>query len=171
MFKNIAYFWMTLAVLLLDIFILNQLSIAMWLRPMLFPLIVVLLPMEWRTIWVLLATLVVGLAMDLSLGGDGLYSATLLPMAVMRSSILYITTRRSVEAGDQTSLLSRMSLRQLMIYVGVMLLVHHTLFFMLESLSFATPLHLVATIPFSTSLSLVMAWPIVRLFTSKIVTK
>lgn len=171
MFKNIAYFWMAVALLLLDIFILNQLSIAMWLRPMLFPLIVVLLPMEWRTIWVLLATLVVGLAMDLSLGGDGLYSATLLPMAVMRSSILYITTRRSVEAGDQTSLLSRMSLRQLMIYVGVMLLVHHTLFFMLESLSFATPLHLVATILFSTSLSLVMAWPIVRLFTSKIVTK
>ena len=171
MFKNIAYFWMTLAVLLLDIFILNQLSIAMWLRPMLFPLIVVLLPMEWRTIWVLVTSLAIGLIMDMSLGGAGLYTATLLPMAIMRRTILFVTTGRSVEAGDQSSLLSRMSLRQLMIYVGGMLLVHHALFFILEALSFGALLQLIATIIFSTLLSLIMAWPIVRLFTSKIVTK
>lgn len=171
MFKNISYFWMTLALLLLEIFILSQLSIVMWLRPMLFPLIVVLLPMEWRTVWVLLTALMVGVVMDLSLGGAGLYTATLLPMAVTRRSILYITTRRSVEHGDQTSLLSRMSLRQLMTYVGAMLLVHHALFFMLEALTFAAPLQLIATILFSSLLSLVMAWPIVRLFISKIVAK
>ena len=171
MFKNIAYFWMAVALLFAQIFILDEVSMALWLRPMIFPLVVLLLPIEWRTIWTVLVALLLGIFMDVSLGGQGLYTSTLLPLAVMRRWILYLTTRRSVEAGDQTSLLSRMSLRQLMIYVGVMLLVHHTLFFMLESLSFATPLHLVATILFSTSLSLVMAWPIVRLFTSKIVTK
>lgn len=157
--------------LFLQIFILDELSIAMWLRPMLFPLIVVLLPMEWRKIWVMLSALAVGIIMDVSLGGAGLYTATLLPLSVMRRWILYVTTHRSIEAGDQTSLLSRMPIRQLMIYVAAMLLLHHTLFFILETLSFVTPLRLIATIVFSMALSLVISWPILRLFISKIVTK
>lgn len=157
--------------LFLQIFILDELSIAMWLRPMLFPLIVVLLPMEWRKIWVMLSALAVGIIMDVSLGGAGLYTATLLPLSVMRRWILYVTTHRSIEAGDQTSLLSRMPLRQLMIYVAAMLLLHHTLFFILETLSFVTPLRLIATIVFSMAMSLVISWPILRLFISKIVTK
>ena len=42
---------MTVVLLLLQIFVLDELSIALWIRPMLFPLIVMLLPMELRTIW------------------------------------------------------------------------------------------------------------------------
>lgn len=171
MFKNISYLWMAIVLLLVQIFILDQLSIAMWLRPMLFPLIVMLLPMEWRTIWVLIIALLVGVVMDMSLGGAGLYTATLLPLAVVRRSVMYMTTHRSVEHGDQTSLLSNISLRQLMIYVSAMMGLHHILFFAFETLSFASPLHLVATILCSTVLSVVIAWPIVRLFISKIVEK
>lgn len=169
MFKNISYLWLALALLAVQIFILDQLSIAMWLRPMLFPLIVILLPMEWRTIWVLVVSLAVGVVMDVSLGGAGLYTATLLPLAVVRSTVMYLTTRRSVEHGDQTSLLSRMSLRQLMIYVGAMMFVHHLFFFWLETMSMVSLWHLVATIIMSTLLSVCIAWPIVRLFLSKIV--
>ncbi|MBQ8492932.1 MAG: hypothetical protein IJ464_01455 [Alistipes sp.] len=169
MFKNISYFWLALSLLVVQIFILDQLSIAMWLRPMLFPLIVILLPMEWRTIWVLMVSLIVGVVLDVSLGGAGLYTATLLPLAVVRSTVMYLTTHRSVEHGDQTALLSRMALRQLMIYVGAMLLLHHALFFWLEAMSVALLWQLLATILFSTLLSLIIAWPIVRLFISKIV--
>lgn len=169
MFKNISYFWLVFALLVVEIFILDQLSIAMWLRPMIFPLIVILLPMEWRTIWVLMSSLVVGIVMDVSLGGTGLYTATLLPLAVVRRSVMYLTTRRSVEPGDQTPLLSRMALRQMMIYVGAMLLLHHALFFSLEAMSTALLWQLIATIAMSSLLSLVVAWPIVRLFISKIV--
>lgn len=77
MFKNIAYFWLTLALLFVQIFILDEVSIAMTIRPMIFPLVILLIPIEWRTIWVVIATLLLGLFMDLSLGGAGLYTATL----------------------------------------------------------------------------------------------
>ena len=115
MFKNILYFWLTLALLFLQIFILDEISIALWLRPMIFPLIILLLPIEWRPIWVILATLLLGMLMDMALGGAGLYTSTLLPLAVVRRWILFLTTRRSVEAGDQTSLLSRMPMRQVIL--------------------------------------------------------
>ena len=164
MFKSILYFWATLALLFVQIFILDEISIALWLRPMIFPLIVLLLPIEWRTIWVILVALIVGVAV----GGAGLYTSTLLPIAVMRRWILFLTTRRSVEAGDQTSLLSRMPLRQVMIYVGAMLLLYNAMFFILEALSTVQTMQLIATILFSTILSLLLAWPIVRLFLKRV---
>ena len=160
---------MTVALLFVQLFILDEISIAMWLRPMIFPLVILLLPIEWRTIWVVVASLLLGIFMDISIGGMGLYPSTLLPLAVMRRWILYLSTRRSIEAGDQTSLLSRMPLYQVMIYVGVMLLLHHTMFFALESLSFVGVMQLIATILFSTLLSILLSWPVVGLFLKKIV--
>lgn len=107
--------------------------------------------------------------MDMAVGGAGLYTSTLLPVAVTRNWILYLTTRRSVESGDQTSLLSRMPLRQVMIYVGAMLLIYNVMFFALESLSTVDTMQLIATIICSTILSVVIAWPIVRLFLKRVV--
>ncbi|MBR5821617.1 MAG: hypothetical protein IKY51_02060 [Alistipes sp.] len=168
MFKSILYFWATLALLFVQIFILDEISIALWLRPMIFPLIVLLLPIEWRTIWVIFVALILGVVMDMAVGGAGLYTSTLLPIAVMRRWILFLTTRRSVEAGDQTSLLSRMPLRQVMIYVGAMLLLYNAMFFILEALSTVQTMQLIATILFSTILSGLLAWPIVRLFLKRV---
>ena len=169
MFKSILYFWLTLALLFIQVFILDEISMAIWLRPMIFPLVILLLPFEWRSIWVILTTLILGAFMDMALGGGGLYTSTLLPIAVTRSWILYLTTRRSVEAGDQTSLLSRMPLRQVMIYVGVMLLIYNTMFFVLETLSSANKMLLIATIICSTILSIILSLPIVRLFLKRVV--
>ena len=171
MFKNLSYLWMALAIMLVQIFLLDELSIAMWLRPMIFPLVVILLQMEWRTIWVLLISTLVGVVMDLALGGAGLYTATIVPLAMLRRWILFLTTRRSIEQGDQTSVLSRLSSGLLMGYTAAMLAIHHTLFFVMESLSLAHPLHLLATIMCSTILSAAVAWPIIRIFTLKIVAK
>lgn len=169
MFKSILYFWLTLALLFVQIFILDEISMAMWLRPMIFPLVILLLPFERRPIWVILAALILGIVMDMALGGAGLYTSTLLPVAVIRNWILFLTTRRSVEAGYQTSLLSRMPLRQVMIYVGAMLLIYNAMFFVLESLSSVGTMQLIATIICSTILSVVLALPIVRLFLKRVV--
>lgn len=171
MFKNLSYLWMTIIITVVQIFLLDELSIAMWLRPMIFPLVVILLRMEWATVWVLLVSTLVGIVMDISLGGSGIYTATIVPLAIMRRWILYLTTSRSIEHGDQTSLLSRLSRNQLMAYTSAMLAIHHTLFFMMEALSFANPLHLTMTIVCSTLLSVAVAYPVIRIFSLKIVSK
>lgn len=143
-------------------------SISIWIRPMIFPLIVLLLPVEWRSIWVLLVTYIVALLMDLLLGGSGIYVITLLPIALFRSALLYLTTRRSMDSTDQSQLLARMPLGQLMVYVATSLLLYHTLFFVMETLSLANFFSLLMTIILSTLCSLLISWPIVRLFTSKV---
>ena len=73
-----------------------------------------------------------------------------------------------MESSDQSQLFARMRLDQLMLYVGVSLLIYHTLFFIMETLSVAHFGRLVATILLSSFCSLLLSWPIVRLFTSKV---
>lgn len=171
MYKYISYFWLALLLLVAQVFLLDNISIAMWLRPMLFPLIVLLLPMELRTVWVLFVALGVGLAMDLAIGGAGLYTASLLPLAMIRSTLLYATTGRYVEHSDQTALLPRLAIRQLILYIAVAMLLHHTLFFFLETLSLANLSMLIGRIVASTLLSTLIALPVTRLFVAKIATK
>lgn len=160
-----------LAVVLLQIFLLDNIdlgaSISILIRPMIFPLAVLLMPVEWKSVWVLLASYVIALVLDLMLGGSGIYILTLLPIALLRTTLLYATTRRSMESSDQSQLFARMRLDQLMLYVGVSLLIYHTLFFAMETLSMANFGRLVATILLSTLCSLFLSWPIVRLYTSK----
>lgn len=171
MFRNLSYLWMAVAIMVVQIFLLDELSIAMWLRPMIFPLVVILLKIEWRTIWVLIISVLIGLIMDMSLGGSGLYTSTLVPLAMIRRGVLYITTRRSIEPGDQTSVLSRLRTNQMMYYSITMLAIHHLLFFSMEALSLAHPFRLLATIVCSTLLSAIVASPIISIFTKKIVSK
>lgn len=160
-----------LAVVLLQMFLLDNIdlgaSISILIRPMIFPLAVLLMPVEWKSVWVLLASYVIALVLDLMLGGSGIYILTLLPIALLRTTLLYATTRRSMESSDQSQLFARMRLDQLMLYVGVSLLIYHTLFFAMETLSMANFGRLVATILLSTLCSLLLSWPIVRLYTSK----
>ena len=167
-----SYVWMCLVVLFVQIFLLDNInigaSVAIWMRPMIFPLVVLLLPIELKMIWVLIISYVVGFTMDISVGGEGLYAATLLPLALIRPTLVYITTSRSIEAGDQTQLLTKLSLRQLMLYIASGLLIHHALFFMLEALSFNDVGRLLLTILLSTLLSLAIGWFVVRIFISKV---
>ena len=172
MYKYTPHIWLCLVVMFVQIFLLDNIdlgaSISIWIRPMIFPLIVLLLPVEWRSIWVLLVTYIVALLMDLLLGGSGIYVITLLPIALFRSALLYLTTRRSMDSTDQSQLLARMPLGQLMVYVATSLLLYHTLFFVMETLSLANFFSLLMTIILSTLCSLLISWPIVRLFTSKV---
>ncbi|MBQ2784144.1 MAG: hypothetical protein IJE99_04020 [Alistipes sp.] len=172
MYKYTPHIWLCLVVMFVQIFLLDNIdlgaSISIWVRPMIFPLIVLLLPVEWRSIWVLLVTYVVALLMDLLLGGSGIYVITLLPIALFRSALLFLTTRRSMDSTDQSQLLARMPLGQLMVYVATSLLLYHTLFFVMETLSLANFFSLLMTIILSTLCSLLISWPIVRLFTSKV---
>lgn len=173
MYKYTPYIWLTLSVILVQVFLLDNIdlgaSISVWIRPMIFPLVILLLPVEWKSIWVLLVSYVMALVLDMLLGGSGIYVITLLPVALFRSTMLYVASRRSMESSDQSQLLARLPLGQLMLYISLSLLLYHSLFFVMETLSTSNMLRLIATILLSTFTSILISWPIVRLFTSKVI--
>ncbi|MBQ5594888.1 MAG: hypothetical protein IIU78_04185 [Alistipes sp.] len=173
MIKHIPHIILAILLMLVQVFLLDNIdlgsSISIWIRPMIFPIIVLLLPTEWSSIWVLITSYIVALALDLLLGGSGLYVVTLLPLAIFRPALIYMTTNRSIDSSDQSQLLARIPLPQLMFYVALSLLLYHALFFIMEALSWANFFRTVATIILSTIASLIISWPVVRIFTSKLI--
>lgn len=175
MYKYVSYIWLSLAVLFVQIFLLDNInigaSVALWMRPMIFPLIVLLLPLEWKMIWVVLVSYGIGYVMDISLGGEGLYAATLLPISLIRPSLVYLIGHHSIDLGETKHLLSRLTARQMMLYITSALFIHHTLFFFFEALSLSHFMQVVMTILCSLLLSTIIGWFVVRLFISKVLVK
>ncbi len=67
---------------------------------------------------------------------SGLYTASLLPLAMVRGAIVRLTANRSVEPSDQTEVLVSLSRKQLFIYLAAGIVLHHAMFFFLETMSF-----------------------------------
>lgn len=167
MYRYRSYIWLFLVVMTFQILLLDNLSLSMWLRPMIFPVVILLLPIEWRTVWVLLAAAVTGWILDGVTGCQGLYTASLLPLAMIRAAIIRLTANRGVEQSDQSELLYSLSRRQLATYISVAMVLHHTMFFFLETMSAALLWPTLAKIAASSLLSIMLAWLATSYFMTK----
>lgn len=167
MYRYRSYLWLFLAVMALQILLLDNLSLSMWLRPMIFPVAILLLPIEWRTVWVLLAAAATGWILDGVTGCQGLYTASLLPLAMIRAAIIRLTANRGVEQSDQSELLHSLSRKQLAIYISVAVVLHHAMFFFLETMSAALLWYTAAKVAASSVLSIVLSWLAASYFMSK----
>lgn len=168
MYRYRSYLWLFVAVMAFQILLLDNLSLSMWLRPMIFPVAVLLLPIEWRTVWVLLAAAATGWILDGVTGCQGLYAASLLPLAMIRPAIIRLTANRGVEQSDQSELLPSLSRKQLLVYISVAVVLHHAMFFFLETMSTALLWYTLAKIVASSVLSIVLSWLAASYFMTKI---
>ncbi|MFG6353982.1 MAG: hypothetical protein K1V69_00985 [Alistipes sp.] len=159
MYRYRSYIWLFLIALSAQLFILNNLSLSIWLRPMIFSAAVLLLPVEWRTVWVLAAAAAAGWTLDMATGCQGLYTASLLPLAMMRGAIVRLTANRSVEPSDQTDVLVSLSRKQLFIYLAAGIVLHHAMFFFLETMSLTFFWQTAGRIFASSALALALVWP------------
>lgn len=167
MYRYRSYVWLFLAVMALQILLLDNLSLSIWLRPMIFPVVILLLPVEWRTVWVLLAAAATGWILDAATGCQGLYTASLLPIAMIRAAIIRLTANREVEQNDQSQLLPSLSRKQLAVYISVAVVLHHTMFFFLETMSATLLWYTVLKVVASGALSILLSWLIASYFMSK----
>lgn len=168
MYRYRSYLWLFAVVMAMQILLLDNLSVSMWLRPMIFPVVILLLPIEWRTVWVLLAAAVTGWILDGVTGCQGLYTASLLPLSMIREAIIRLTANRGVEQSDQSELLVSLSRKQLLVYISVGIVLHHAMFFFLESMSVTLLWYTAAKIAVSGALSILLSWLAASYFMSKI---
>lgn len=167
MYKYASYIWLFIAVMAMQILLLDNLSLSMWLRPMIFPVIILLLPIEWRTVWVLLAAAATGWILDFTTGCQGLYTASLLPLAMVRAAIIRLTAHRGVEQTDQSELLTRLNRKQLFTYIAAAMVLHHAMFFFLETTSAVLLWYTLLKTIASAALSTLLAWLAAAYFMSK----
>lgn len=168
MYRTLPYISLFLATVLLQVFLFDNLTISIYLNPLVYVAFIALLPLDTPPVVVLAAGLVAGITMDFAMGMAGVNTIATLPVAFVRPTLLRLLMRRDdLREGGVPSAL-RLGKRTFLSYLVVLVLLHHTLFFLLEALSWAHLPHTLLRIVVSSAVSVLFVGIIARIFTAKL---
>lgn len=163
-----AYTLLTLVTLFVQVFILNNLSISPLVIPMVYIIPIVMMPIESSQLKVLLAGLLLGIVMDISMGTMGLNTLATLPIAFLRRPLLNsLAGLSSISKEEGIPSTKRLGMRFHRYFI-VMIVLHSLLFYFAEWLSFDNFGMLLLRIVCSTLVSLLLDYIIVMLFMKRL---
>ena len=141
MYRTLPYLGLFAAAALLQVFLFDNLTISIYLNPLVYIVFIALLPLDTPPAAVLGAGLALGVTMDFAMGAAGINTIATLLIAFLRPTLAgMICGRDNVRA----------------------------VFFSLEALSWTHALHTLLRIVVSTAVSAGFIWIIARIFTAKI---
>ena len=107
-------------------------------------------------------------AMDWAMGAAGINTIATLPVAMLRRPLLQsVCGKEGIREGGIPSSI-RLGQGGFLRYLAAMVVVHHFLFFMLESLSWAQLFHTLVRLVVSGAVTVGFIWLLARLFTTKL---
>ena len=168
MYRTLPYLGLFAATVLLQVFLFDNLSISIYLNPLVYIAFIALLPLNTPPIALLGSGLALGVTMDYAMGAAGINTIATLLIAVLRPAIVGMLFGRDNAKEGGIPSPSRMGKRTFVGYLVVLTLIHHAVFFSLEALSWSHLPHTLLRIVASSAVSVIFIWIIARIFTSKI---
>jgi hypothetical protein len=166
--KSKVYWIFVFVVFFVQVFVLNNLSMTPLVAPMVYILPLLLLPIEYPQWKMLLAGLIVGVVMDLTMGTMGLNTMVTMPIAMARRPLLFMLGGLSSISNDGgTPSVKRLGGR-FHSYIIVMVALHSILFYLAEWLSFDNFGTLMLRMLCSILVSLVLDYMIILLFIKRL---
>lgn len=168
MYKTTTYIILFVLTMLLQIYFFDNLLISTYLSPLIYICVILLLPIEMPSVLVLLAGLLVGVVMDYAMGVVGINTATTVFLAFVRPRIFRILCDKdNIREGGIPSI-QRFGSAVFLRYIIIAVLLHHTLFFLLEDVSLAHLPFTLIRISLSSLFSVFFIWMIAQLFVPKL---
>ena len=161
MYRTVPYIVLFLILALLQIFLFDNLSISIYLCPLVYIGFIVLLPIDAPPVSM-------SVAMDWAMGAAGINTIATLPVAMLRRPLLQsVCGKEGIREGGIPSSI-RLGQGGFLRYLAAMVVVHHFLFFMLESLSWAQLFHTLVRLVVSSADTVSFIWLLERLLTTKL---
>lgn len=159
---------MVAVVLFVQLFVLNNLSITPLVAPMVYIILILLLPLEYSQWKMLAAGLILGVLMDVTMGTAGLNTLVTLPVAFFRRPLLSLFGGfSSISKEEGIPSVKRLGMRFHSYFIGVVVL-HSVLFYFAEWLSVDNFGTLLLRILCSTLTSLALDYIILTLFQKRL---
>lgn len=152
--KNIIRF---ICLILLQVFVLNRIALFDLVNPYLYLLFILLLPINIPRPALLFLGLVTGLVMDMFMNTMGMHAAACVLIAYLRPFVLNILSPQGgyeLSSTGKSPSLSTLGFIPFTIYATVLILIHHTAYFLLEVFGFSNIFFLLAKILLSAAVTL-----------------
>jgi rod shape-determining protein MreD len=117
---------------LVQVLILNNLEIGFGIYPMLYPLFILLLPIEMATVTLMFISFFFGLTIDAFSNTFGLHASSAVVFAFFRPLIFKLFAPRDGYEMNEMNALNLLSIRWFIVSFIVLLYIHHTWFFIIE---------------------------------------
>ncbi len=137
MYRFIEYTFFFVVLILLQVFLFDNLNLGMYVHPLVYVGFIVLLPMETPAVAVLLLGLVAGFTMDIISGGAGLNTSAALAVAFARRPVLILIAGREEVKEGGIPVVRRLGTGKYLKYCTVMVLLHCAIYFSLEALTWS----------------------------------
>ena len=169
--KQILYAVAFLVLVMLQIFLLDNIALGLYFHPLIYTAFIIMLPLDLKHIWVMLLAALMGLTIDLLTGMGGLNVIASTAIGFMRPMLLNAAVGHNTSTDDTMPALHRLQPKNLAWYIILMVVVHSLLYFLLETLSLSNLHHTLLRLVVSDIAACVMIWSLVKLFTEKIIIK
>ena len=169
--RYLSYVGMFIGVVLLQIFLIDNISLCIYFYPLIYVAFVILLPLGMQPVWVVLLSALLGLTMDVMTGMCGLNVIATTATGFARIAIIGFTSGLNTGVDDTIPALYRLPQKNLLTYIISMVLMHSIIYFVMESLSMAHLFHTLLRVIVSDVVCVVIVWYIVKLFVEKILNK
>lgn len=124
-----------LFLLALQVLIIDRMQLPGIFNPIVYPVFILLLPIEMPSSAVIVLAFFLGLSIDIFSNTAGLNAAATVGMAFLRPTVLQVLMSPSGYEGVDEPRLSVMGFRWYLFYVSFLFFIHHIIYFFLETLS------------------------------------
>ncbi len=121
--------------LLLQVFLFDNLSLSIYITPLIYTAFFVMLPADINSGLLLGLGLVTGVAMDFFMGTAGINTISSLAVCFMRPAIMNLTLGKDNSRESNMPLPREQGTKRWLRYASLLVLIHCTIFFLFESLS------------------------------------
>ncbi len=168
MYRILSYVGLLVVTVLLQVFLFDNLAISIYLNPLVYIAFIALLPLDTPPVALLGAGLSLGVIMDYAMGTAGINTIATLLIAFLRPTLVNLLYGHDNAREGGIPSAARMGNRTFVHYLLLLTLLHHTVFFLLEALSWSRLPLTVLRILLSTALSTLLIWIIARIFNTKL---
>ena len=161
-------------IVLIQVLILNNITLRWWSQPVgfpvfipyIYPLFILLLPFE-TPVWLLLSLgFAMGLTMDTFMNTAGMHASATVLIAYLRTNVLNaLLSKNLAEYPNQSPGVKNMGWVPFLVYATFLIVIHHTLFFTIELWSLSNIVYLLLKIAASSVTSLLFIIAYLLLFT------
>lgn len=169
--KSLLYIAAFVVLVLLQIFLIDNIALSVYFHPLVYVAFVIMLPLDMKPVWVLLCSTLMGLTIDTLTGMAGINVMATAAVGFLRPALLHAAVGRSTDAADTIPALHRLSTKHLAWFIVLVVVLHSVIYFFMESLSLSNALHTLVRLVVSDIVAIALIWYIIKLFTEKIITR
>ena len=166
--KNLTYAGAFLALVLLQIFLVDNISISVYFHPLIYIAFIILLPLDTKPVWMVLNSALIGLMIDVMTGMGGLNVIATTATGFLRPWVVNLVTGHTMGMDESAPALNRLPEKNFRWYIIAMVMLHSAIYFVMESLSWHHMLHTILRLVISDIAAVVFIYYFVKLFIEKI---